>query len=121
MESKKDLLCSLQGLQKKITERKHGVQEQINDLEDNTARQKIRADFVKEKSKDVLRAQTMLYRQEVKEEASGHLVKTMDFISNSDTLLKDFNLGNSNLASTKVGEAMRPNCNISFGKTLGKG
>ena len=89
MESKKDLLDSLNVLQKKITQRKQEVEEEITYLEDNTNRQKIRVDFVKEKCKDVLRAQHLLHRKEVKEEALSHLVTTKDFISKSDCLLTD--------------------------------
>ena len=90
MTTKTDLINNLLLLEGKLLQKRANVEAGIAELENNETRQKVRAEFVTEKAKEVIKFQKMLTNdRQVKEDATNHLVTTMDFITNSDKLMKE--------------------------------
>ena len=90
MTTKIDLINNLLLLERKLVQKRENVEAVIDELENKETRQKVRAEFVTEKAKEVIKFQNMLNNdKKVKEDATNHLVTTMDFIIKSDKLMKE--------------------------------
>ena len=90
MTTKIDLINTLALLNCKIVKKRAQLEEGITELENIETRQKVRAEFVTEKAKEVVKFQKMLSNDgQAKEDATQHLVTSMDFIIKSDKLLKE--------------------------------
>ena len=89
MATKEDLMKTLNLLAEKVVAKREKLEVQVNSLQDNETRQKIRAKYVSSKAKDVLKYQELsLPKEKMKEDAINHLVTSMDFIKLSENLLK---------------------------------
>ena len=88
--AKIDLINTLDLLKEKIVNKREKLEEEITELENSETRQKVRAEFVTGKAKQVVKIQKMLSNEsKVKEDATNHLVASMDFIIKSDKILKE--------------------------------
>ena len=87
--AKIDLINTMSLLKEKIVNKRAKLEAEITELENNETRQKVRAKFVTDKAKEVVKFQKMFTNEsKVKEDATNYLVTTMDFILKSDKLLK---------------------------------
>ena len=70
MATKEDLMKTLNLLAEKVVAKREKLEVQVNSLHDNETRQKIRAQYVSSKAKDVLKYQELsLPKEKMKEDA----------------------------------------------------
>ena len=103
-----DLINTLDLLKKKVVLKRAKLEAEITELENNELRQKVRAEYVTDKAKEVIKIQKMLSNEsKVKEDATNHLVTSMDFIYQSDKLLKEKVWETGDMKSITVCDALK--------------
>ena len=104
MTSQTDLEEIAKSLLGKIESRKIQINRDIVTNERQVMlRQEVRAGYVTEKAREVLKTYRFLSDEgQSKEDAINHLVKSMDFINKSDEILKQNSTTKSDIHSVKV-------------------